>query len=124
MYVCTCNARKVIDGRGFTWPRAHHKNFIREILLLSARAETANTFINPRKFYVIVILIARGQGFMAVNEPSPRAKPKDGLFTLPYFFRRRVWPARVCTSTVSRVWPALLAQKRWAGLVVVIQIYR
>ena len=24
-----------------------------------------------------VIVIARGQGFMAVNEPSPRAKPED-----------------------------------------------
>ena len=26
---------------------------------------------------VCVIVIARGQGFMAVNEPSPRAKPED-----------------------------------------------
>ena len=26
---------------------------------------------------VYVIVIARGQGFMAVNEPSPRAKPED-----------------------------------------------
>ena len=25
----------------------------------------------------LVIVIARGQGFMAVNEPSPRAKPED-----------------------------------------------
>ena len=24
-----------------------------------------------------VIVIARGQGFMAVNEPSPRAEPED-----------------------------------------------
>ena len=26
---------------------------------------------------VLVIVIARGQGFMVVNEPSPRAKPED-----------------------------------------------
>ena len=26
---------------------------------------------------IYVIVIARGQGFMAVNQPSPRAKPED-----------------------------------------------
>ena len=31
--------------------------------------------INILNCYVIVI--ARGQGFMAVNEPSPRAEPED-----------------------------------------------
>ena len=27
--------------------------------------------------FLYVIVIARGQGFMAVNEPSPRAEPED-----------------------------------------------
>ena len=30
-----------------------------------------------------VIVIARGQGFMAVNGPSPRAKPEDKVCLLP-----------------------------------------
>ncbi len=36
-------------------------------------------YIYPDLFLVehYVIVIARGQGFMAVNEPSPRAKPED-----------------------------------------------
>ena len=29
------------------------------------------------KFVIQVIVIAWGQGFMAVNEPSPRAQPED-----------------------------------------------
>lgn len=29
------------------------------------------------KQYVYVIVIARGRGFTAVNEPSPRVKPED-----------------------------------------------
>ena len=28
-------------------------------------------------WYMYVIVIARGQGVMAVNEPSPRAEPED-----------------------------------------------
>ena len=34
-----------------------------------------NTKVYTGGIYVIVI--ARGQGFMAVNQPSPRAKPED-----------------------------------------------
>ena len=39
--------------------------------------KTTTDLLHFRQRWLFVIVIARGQGFMAVNRPSPRAQPED-----------------------------------------------
>ena len=43
--------------------------------IVSKHANHSIDYVSLHNNYVIVI--ARGQGFMAVNQPSPRAQPED-----------------------------------------------
>ena len=49
---------------------------------------------------LFVIVIARGQGFMAVNEPSPRAKPQDKVCLRCH--------KSLATRAITVIWPTWL----------------